>query len=179
LTPSFFDFLGFGGLLAIVWDKSRARFVVCLVGTIAAVLLGVSLIFGFATLHIAMPLWALAFTALVAKAAEGFTGPIGVLLSWPVLRYVGRISYGIYLYHLPVWLLVGRTFEKFGKRLPDLGPALFLILGTSTVVIAALSWHLLEAPINGLKRFFPYQARARRSGDILTRVSHGTNAGQA
>jgi peptidoglycan/LPS O-acetylase OafA/YrhL len=161
LTPTYFDFLGLGGLLAVVWEKRRAELVLRLLGGAAIVILGVSLAFGFATAH-AMILWALAFTALVSKAAKGFTGAVGYFLNWPVLRYLGRISYGIYLYHLPAFLLAWKTYEKFGGRFPGLGPKRFVIAGTITVLIAAVSWHFLERPINRLKRFFPYQARAPR-----------------
>ena len=158
LTPTYFDFLGLGGLLAVVWERRRVEFVLRSLGGAAIVFLGVSLAFGLATADILI-LWALAFTALVSKAAEGFTGPVGYFLNWPVLRYLGRISYGIYLYHLPVLVLSRRVVEKLGGQFPGVGPKCFVIAGTITVLIAAISWHFFEGPINRLKRFFPYQAR--------------------
>jgi peptidoglycan/LPS O-acetylase OafA/YrhL/cellulose synthase/poly-beta-1,6-N-acetylglucosamine synthase-like glycosyltransferase len=60
------------------------------------------------------------------------------LLSLPPLRYVGRISYGLYLYqepldHLTHWLWPGQ-------------PAWLhtLVLAGAGVAVAALSWHLVE-----------------------------------
>jgi peptidoglycan/LPS O-acetylase OafA/YrhL len=169
LTPAYFDFLGLGGLLAVVWEKRRARLALRLFGGAAIVLLSVGLAFGFAMAQ-AMVLWALAFTALVSKAAEGFGGPLGSLLRWSVLRYIGRISYGVYLYHFPAALLVAKICNKLGVRFPDLGIYRFLVMGIVTVAIAALSWHLFEGPINRLKRFFPYRPRRRPSGVGLPAV---------
>jgi peptidoglycan/LPS O-acetylase OafA/YrhL len=171
LTPTYFDFLGLGGLLAVVWGNRRAHFILRSLGGIAMVILALNLIFEFTTVNNAMTLWALAFTALVSKAAEGFGGPVGSFLNWGVLRYLGRISYGIYLYHLPV-LLVWTFSQKLGVRLPDVGAERFVIAGMITVLLAATSWHFYERPINDLKRFFPYRdsegLRPRLEHDFLT-----------
>jgi peptidoglycan/LPS O-acetylase OafA/YrhL len=106
---------------------------------------------------------ALALAYLVAKTAQGFDGLTGRLLSLPPLQYVGKISYGIYLYHL----FVLQAFWKFLSvplALLDKGPLLFLILTPTTVAMAALSWKLLEQPLNGLKRRFPYQPEGLQGG---------------
>ncbi len=108
-------------------------------------------------------LWALAFTGLVSKASEGFTGSVAVLLNSSPLRNLGRISYGIYLYHLPAVVLVEKSLKQLGFTLPSIGPRRFALAGAVTLALAALSWHFLEAPINRLKRFFPY--RTVKSGD--------------
>jgi peptidoglycan/LPS O-acetylase OafA/YrhL len=42
---------------------------------------------------------ALVFTWLVARAAVGFRGPVGRLLSNPVVVAMGMMSYAIYLFH--------------------------------------------------------------------------------
>ena len=165
LTPTYFDFLGLGGLLAVVWKKRRAELVLRSLGGAATLLLGMSLVFGFATVQTSV-LWALAFTALVSKAAEGFTGAIGYFLNWQALRYLGRISYGIYLYHLPASLFIWKIFAKLGSQVPGVGAKRFIIASTMTVLIAAVSWHFFEGPINRLKRFFPYQARASQRDQL-------------
>ena len=60
------------------------------------------------------------------------------------LFYLGTISYGIYLWHLPVLLSL--------KRLSWIDPSLALLCGIPlTCVFASVSWHFFEQPI--IKRF--------------------------
>ena len=72
-------------------------------------------------------------------------------LSLPPLRYLGRISYGVYVYH---WLL-DPYYVSIWKRLglhATLGQMSEAGLKSATViVIAAVSWHVFEKPILSLK----------------------------
>ena len=62
-------------------------------------------------------------------------------LSWRPLTYVGRLSYGIYLWHYPVIaLLTHRT-----THLTDL--PLFLVRLLATLLVAAASYHGVELPL--------------------------------
>ena len=73
--------------------------------------------------------------------AATVAGPVRDLLSVRPLRALGRISYGVYLFHWPVflWLTASRT---------DLdGVALFILRCTVTIACAALSYHAVEQPI--------------------------------
>jgi peptidoglycan/LPS O-acetylase OafA/YrhL len=91
---------------------------------------------------------------LISGAAKGFTGILGSILTLRSIRYIGKISYGIYIYHLPVWWTIDGS--RWLNALPRIIPhsAVFLI---ATVTVAAISWHFFERPINQLKRFFPYR----------------------
>jgi peptidoglycan/LPS O-acetylase OafA/YrhL len=78
------------------------------------------------------------------------------------LLYLGSISYGLYVYHIPIrWALVttgcDSLFQSFGDA------TLVRIVGTTfmlmtTICISAMSWHYFERPINRLKRCSPYHA---------------------
>ena len=72
-------------------------------------------------------------------------------LSLPPLRYLGRISYGVYVYH---WLL-DPYFISIWKRIGLGSPADRVSEGcfksATAIVLAALSWHLFEKPILSLK----------------------------
>jgi peptidoglycan/LPS O-acetylase OafA/YrhL len=82
---------------------------------------------------------ALAFGALVLFASE-----LPDLTRFPLLRpldYLGEVSYGLYLWHLPVILTLR-------GRWPALPPATFLALTVAIVItLAATTWHFLERPI--------------------------------
>ena len=77
--------------------------------------------------------------------AIGFGAALATVIACPLqgggllrpVRYLGQISYGIYLWHFPVLLTL--------LTLPSLrGGRLFIVLLTGSVMLASLSWHLLE-----------------------------------
>lgn len=68
-------------------------------------------------------------------------------LAAPAFVYLGEISYGMYMIHMPVDLAYFHTIERFAPH--PTGPlALLLWLGVFAVLIAAavLSFHLIEHP---------------------------------
>jgi peptidoglycan/LPS O-acetylase OafA/YrhL len=82
---------------------------------------------------------ALGTAAVVAWAVTTpGTGPAYGLLTWRPLRALGRISYGVYLWHLPFAL-------AFAAGRPA-WVAACLTLGTS-VGLATVSWLLVERPV--------------------------------
>jgi peptidoglycan/LPS O-acetylase OafA/YrhL len=99
---------------------------------------------------------------LVARTAEGMGGPAGRFLELAPVRYLGTISYGIYVYHNMLPDLLPRIARHLGypDLLTPLGdqtlPYLFFYTAVS-VAAAAVSWHLFEGPINRLKARFEYR----------------------
>ena len=79
-----------------------------------------------------------------------------VLLSRP-LRALGKYSYAIYLLHLTPMLvmpqLVGSSTSA--QRVAQIAANLVAVL-----IMARVSWVVLEAPCLRLKRYFPYHSRA-------------------
>jgi peptidoglycan/LPS O-acetylase OafA/YrhL len=74
-------------------------------------------------------------------------------LGWLRLRplaFVGLISYGIYLYHVPVFRLV----EKLHLSLP----AEAIVANGISLAVAVMSWFVIEQPILKLKDRFTYRS---------------------
>jgi peptidoglycan/LPS O-acetylase OafA/YrhL len=97
------------------------------------------------------PLEAGAFVILIARTATGFDGNVGRLLSNTGLVFAGRISYGLYIYHILVATIFARWLPS-ELRFIVTTPALRLVVfGIVTLFIAAVSWRFLEQPINRLR----------------------------
>jgi hypothetical protein len=84
---------------------------------------------------------ALAVAALIAAATRSYSPILGPLLSIAPLRAIGRISYGVYLWHWPVYVYL--TPARTGL---DDGPLLLVRLA-ATFGLAVLSYRLVEQPI--------------------------------
>jgi peptidoglycan/LPS O-acetylase OafA/YrhL len=92
----------------------------------------------------------LVFVWLVGRAADGFTGWFGAVLDWRPLRYLGKISYGVYLYHYFMPPLLQSIIKNLGfGQSGNLAAALLAFV--LTVLVATLSWYLVEKPISHLK----------------------------
>jgi peptidoglycan/LPS O-acetylase OafA/YrhL len=85
-------------------------------------------------------------------------GVLERLLGAPPLRYTGKISYGIYLYHLPIYYLLW-------TYIPGRSPYFYApIVIAAAFAFASASWYLLEAPIvHRNRRGHQPAAAARRS----------------
>jgi len=94
-------------------------------------------------------LYALASVAVVAGAVAP-SGLVRTLLSPRWLRWLGRISYGAYVYHWPVFLVLDAAATGLSA-----GPLLAIRLGV-TLCAADLSYRLVERPVRR-------DARARRA----------------
>jgi len=100
----------------------------------------------------------IAFGVLIHACVSGIQGPIGKVLEFRVFRYLGTISYGLYVLHLLASIPAHATL----KLLPVFHnvPGITLILMSFwTVFGAALSWKFFEAPLNQYKRYFPYNPK--------------------
>lgn len=103
------------------------------------------LVFGF-------PLLALSCAVVVLAAAFAEGRITLAVLGNRVLVYLGRRSYAIYLWHLPMGQWLGAL---------DTVPQL-LAAGTATLLAAELSHHLVERPALSLKRRFRAQTGLER-----------------
>jgi peptidoglycan/LPS O-acetylase OafA/YrhL len=76
-------------------------------------------------------------------------GPLHWFLESAAVRWVGKISYGLYLYHWPIYLLV--TPERAGRLIPGrevvTGNALVALHLALTFAVATASFYLVEQPV--------------------------------
>jgi peptidoglycan/LPS O-acetylase OafA/YrhL len=89
------------------------------------------------------------FTGLLALAlvSNGLTR----ILSTPVLRFTGKVSYCLYLSHTIVCLLVLHLISGMGWTSRVIR---IVIILAASYGVATLSWHLIENPALKLKRHF-------------------------
>ncbi|MEI7592927.1 MAG: acyltransferase family protein [Actinomycetes bacterium] len=91
--------------------------------------------------HGGLFLCGLAVAAIIASVAHPKPGWLAIGLSIPPLRFLGVISYGLYLWHWPVFLVLDQ--QRVGLD----GWALFAIRATVSIAIAMVSYYVLERPI--------------------------------
>ena len=99
--------------------------------------------------------------ALLGLSQEAPWSPLHRFFAWLPVRYVGRISYGLYLYHWPIYLLVDseRAGSLFGVERVT-GWSLLALHLTLTAVVSVLSFHLIEQPF--VKRKWPFTLKGLR-----------------
>jgi peptidoglycan/LPS O-acetylase OafA/YrhL len=88
--------------------------------------------------------------ALIVALERTPRGLAAFALSDSRIAYLGRISYGTYLWHWPIIVVLTRKIDP--------GMRLFVIVTLLSTVLAAISFHLLEHPI-----------RASRALDLMDR----------
>ncbi|PEG40277.1 hypothetical protein CQY20_08110 [Mycolicibacterium agri] len=84
---------------------------------------------------------AVAAVFVVAPIALEQRGLVARVLALPPLVWLGMISYGVYLWHWPIFLALN------GERTGLTGLSLFALRALATVTVAAMSWLLIEQPI--------------------------------
>jgi len=94
----------------------------------------------------------LAVIAIIASVTQPERGWLGAFLSLAPLRFVGRISYGLYLWHWPVYLTLTETRTGISGN-----ALLFLRLGV-TAAFALASFFLIEEPIRHKRLRLPRPA---------------------
>ena len=89
-------------------------------------------------------LHALAVAVVIAATAQPKAGPLGRVLSLPPLRTLGLMSYGVYLWHWPVYVLL--TADRTGLTGWG-GYQLFAARVLVTLAIATASYYIIEMPV--------------------------------
>ena len=123
---------------------------------------------------------AICAAAVLAALVVRPVAPLVAVFALPPLVEIGRVSYGIYLWHYPLLLLL---YPQTGAR----GPVALAVVGSLTLVAACLSHAIVEAPFLRLKRrlvapalaTMPGRGRPHRddSPDLRTRLGAADRSG--
>ncbi len=81
---------------------------------------------------------------VIVGASKGPRGLVARALSLGPVRYLGRISYGLYLWHWPVFLVLDHA--RTGLE----GVELFALRCSVSLVFAVCSWYVVEKPVRQL-----------------------------
>ncbi len=134
--------LGWSGVLAIGWAVVRLNDATAFPGFAAlAPVLGTAAV-------------------IVAGAMSTSVGPMGLLSRSPT-RYVGRISYSLYLWHWPLLVFAGLAWGQL-----DVWAGLAVVLASAVPAIAC--YHLIEEPFRRGRIWRPTTGRAYLLGGVST-----------
>lgn len=108
---------------------------------------------------------------VIIKAIDGFPGITGKILENKAIVFFGKISYGLYLFHMLVPWIYSKLSEisiKYNLYYPFTEVALFPRMSAYFLwpvyvillaIISTLSWYIIEKPVNDLKARFDYNKR--------------------
>jgi len=170
-TYTCLDAFGLGALLSWVYTykpqylEKTSR----LLNYIVFVTLVIVLLWVFGIISVVMPtrtmlslfaLWIINYIVLNTQNEKKLR--FSFLLNNSKLVFIGKISYGIYLYHFYVPFLAYRFLDYLQQLLPNfLKPYGFIlyVIGIfgATIFFSWLSWRFVEMPIMGFKKYFEYQ----------------------
>jgi peptidoglycan/LPS O-acetylase OafA/YrhL len=108
-------------------------------------------------------LFALGVALVIFCAVTVQGGSLSLALGNPVFRYIGKISYGAYLWHFPLFELLS------GERLHLYGNPLLALRISATLLVATGSFYLVEEPIRRrrTRSFTEWRAWLLTSGAFL------------
>jgi peptidoglycan/LPS O-acetylase OafA/YrhL len=89
---------------------------------------------------------------LLAASLRGISGPFAQLLGWSPLVYLGKISYGIYVYHVFVIVTISPLLLSYGLTETHYAIGRLSILIAVTIAISSFSWHYFEQPFLAWKK---------------------------
>ena len=150
------DYLGAGALLAMALERgmkagdarlARVAWLAC-VGYVILYARNKSGLSCGGLGYVQQTLLAVGFAGLISGTLAGFRGITERALNHPAVQYVGGLSYGLYLFHAMVPLLVGKVLPFLWFPLFD-GPLAAVRLAVFAFVawgVAWLCWRWLEGP---------------------------------
>jgi peptidoglycan/LPS O-acetylase OafA/YrhL len=106
-------------------------------------------------------------SGLVVLATTG--GYVTSMFSLKILRLFGKYSYGLYLYHFPLSILLSQQRRYFVAATHSMivGSVLFVVVALGVnLAVAIASFRLIESPILSLKSRFGYGTAQSVQADL-------------
>ena len=178
LSPSCVDAFGIGALLAyyFLYEEDKLKAILNMKYLFLIVLIAFVSNFIYLDIHkyrfgTSVPerfLFSLCCFWFIGKAIYGYGGVVKKILENKIIVFLGKISYGLYLYHGHVFQLLTLYIDPYiithfhanPKYFPNaayMENNVFLIsleLFAGTLIISVISWYLIETPIVNLKKRF-------------------------
>jgi peptidoglycan/LPS O-acetylase OafA/YrhL len=99
---------------------------------------------------------------VLAAALTGMKPVYARALSWAPLVYLGKISYGIYVYHVFIFVLLTPLLIPYGISVDHNSWGRVVILIAATILVASISWHWVEQPFLAWKKAMAANAGRKR-----------------
>lgn len=164
ITFTAMDYFGVGALLALATDRGMKAGGARLKWTSWFAFCGYVLLYIFNELkqpvegfsYIQQTLVSVVFAGLISSTLAGFGGWLGKILDHPAAQHIGRLSFGLYLFHTPVPLFLGYVLPwLWGPFFIGFWQILRLVVfGLISWGLAWLCWRYLETrPAHGRSTF--------------------------
>lgn len=99
------------------------------------------------------------FTCMLYVLLKKEESLVNILSKMKPLSFIGRISYGMYVYHIPIYLVLGALLSEPLKLQIGSNALTALIISALSVILtiaaSAASFYIVERPILNLKKHFP------------------------
>jgi peptidoglycan/LPS O-acetylase OafA/YrhL len=164
------DALACGAMAAVLATMPRAmkfvseRATALLLAAVALMVAGVPLTDSYSYLNtgcltVGHTILALGMSAILLAVASGSRRPLvrglEALLRFAPLRSVGKVSYAMYIFHMPLAILIGSSIQPYLRRLGSGYPVWYaLCITLCSYLLALASYHLLEKHFLRAKRYF-------------------------
>ena len=155
------DLFGYGMLAAVVVVALRKQGLARVPALVPALLLAVSAVLTWAALVGPLELYARRFIgmaaavlvlAVVLPSPAGDSNRMAEVMEARPLRYLGLISYSVYLWHVPVLFWLDRHGLAYGDDTAGLAANLALVTGVSVVLASLTFWLVERAALNAKQR---------------------------
>jgi peptidoglycan/LPS O-acetylase OafA/YrhL len=160
LMPCRADALASGVLLAVAWRKDWFRAVLVkrrqlLQRALLVLLLGVGALLwwlahplNIVTVAIGFTWLAMFYSCLLLVVLSHTQGWVAAVMRWSVLRWLGAISYCVYVIHLTINMLAHRILLHAAPQVyNEAGLGVTLLAAVLTLAVATLSWRYFEKPL--------------------------------